>query len=378
MTPRSIHSPVALGLVLVLSACGGQSEATWMRGFGLRWNLLNHRLSQAAVVVEGDGARAAFIGGASTTGCVFVQGEGCVEAIPEDDQCLDAGSCGELPLKDHALVAVDRVVAEARGSTALGSGVATIQVGPSGASGTVLVELPYPARGDAVAWIRGLALTTDVPKPADSASCYDPRHGWLPSRIQLSVGEPVEEGRTLWSVPVEALFQAGLTDEALRQCLDAVVDEAAIALRVEVAMAVGAEARTTDVSQSAQWARGDSQVLSDLGDLTADVGPVSGWRSVDWQFHTVVEPGRGAYLRSLAAWIAPDEGLAYGVATNDSLTQLSGFDVAFSGEVVTLEGLELVEEGVWGLDEMPTTLSEDGAAVIHDLEEGHTATSFTE
>lgn len=369
---------VALGLGLWLTACGGTSEAVWMRGFGLRWNIANHRLSQAAVLPTADGVQAAFIGGGSTTGCVFVAGQGCVAQIPPDDECLDAGSCAELVFFDRSLVAVDRIVAEASGNTVLGTGSTQLTVGPDGASGSLLIELPYGAGGDAVAWIRGLALTTDVPKPSDSASCYDPRHGWLPNRIRVSVGEPTREGGKTWLVPVEATFSSGLSFEAIRSCLDAVVDEAAVAMRVDVAMALNGDARVETITQSGEWARGDDQTLATIGDRAADVGPVSGWRTVDWTMHEVVEPGRGAYLRSLAAWVDPTEGQAWGVTTNDSPTQLSGFDMAFEGELVVLDGVTLASEGVWGLDGMETTLDASGAAVLQELESPVEVPTFTE
>jgi len=368
----------ALAVALMLAGCGGSSEAAWMRGFGLRWNIANHRLSQAAVLPTADGVQAAFIGGGSTTGCVFVAGQGCLEQIPPEDECLDAGSCAELVFFDTSQVAVDRVVAEAEGNTVLGTGSIELTVRPEGSSGSLLIELPYGAGGEAVAWIRGLALTTDVAKPSDSASCYDPRHGWLANRIHVEVGTPTREGGMTWLVPVEATFSSGASFEAIRACLDAVVDEAAVAMRVDVAMALNAEARTVDVSQAGEWARGDDQVLDTIGDRAADVGPVSGWRSLDWRMHEVVEPGRGSYLRSLAAWVDVDEGQAWGVATNDSPTQLSGFDMAFEGELVVLDGLQLATEGVWGLDRMETTLDEGGAAVLQALESPVEVPTFTE
>lgn len=348
-----------------------------MRGFGLRWNIANHRVSQAALLPNADGVQAAFIGGASTTGCVFVEGQGCVADVPEDDACLVASSCAELPFLDTTLVAVDRVVARAEGRQVVGSGSADLLVRPEGASGSILVELPYGAGGDATAWIRGLALSTDVPKPSDSASCYDPRHGWLPTKMRFEVGQPDRQSGRVWLVPVSATFASGISYEAIRTCLDAVAEEAALSVRIDVAMAVGAEARTETISQAAVWERGDEQTLADLGSRDADVGAIAGWRVLDWTFDDQVEPGRGVYVRSLAAWVDPDAGRAWGLATNDSPTQLSGLDMAFEGELVVVDGLELIEEGVWGLDRMETALTEEGAAILYDLEEPVEVPTFT-
>lgn len=361
--------PLALVALCLTTACGAPSEASWLRSVGARWVVANHRVSQIAWL-PGDGVpEAAFIGGASTTGCVFVEGEGCVPRLPESDTCIDAGTCAEFVFLDRSEVAVDRVVGSASGRVVLGEAAGELVVGPAGSSTSLLVTLPSSTgSADAVAWIRGLALTTDVPKPSDSASCYDPRHGWLPRRLRVAVGTPTREAGRSWLVPVEATFEGGFSDESVRACLDAVVGEEALALRVEIAMAAGTAGRTTAVRQEAAWERGATQRLADLGDRAADVGEASGWRTLDWRFHQTVEPGRGAYVRSLAAWIDPDAGEAFGVGTNFSPTQLSGVDVVFEGEVVTLDDVRVIDGGLWGAEGLETPLTPSGAAVLVPLD----------
>lgn len=362
-----------------LAACGGgDSEAVWARGFGLRWVIANHRLSQVAIQPHGAGVRAAFVGGASTTGCVFSEGYGCVDAIPPEDTCLDVSSCAEFVLLDQTLVAVDRVRARARGPVVLGEGSVDLIVRPEGSSAQALVELPHRGQGEVSAWIRGWSLSSDVPRSADAASCYDPRHGWLPDHLSISVGTPEAVSRTSVLVPVSASFGSGESFEAVRECLDAVRDEMSVAMRVELVVAVGGGPQVVSVSNEAVWSRREPQPLADVGDRSVPVGPAVGWSSLSWRFHEVEDPGRGAYLRSLAAWVDPAAGEAWGLATNDSPTQLSGFDFRFDGDLVMLEELEVVDEGVWGLDAMPTTLDEQGRAVLHELEAPVQVPSFTQ
>ncbi len=321
-----MRSTALLGL-LGVSACGPQAtEATWVTGFGFTWGFANHRISQLDVPPEE--GEVSVVGGASTTGITY----------DDEGTCLDASTCWELPVVDDATTFVERT--GVRSSKAfLAPFTAELVVNAQGADAVVEVDVPR-AIGEATAWISGFSLDTNTPHGA--SSCYDPRHGWLPTRLAIDVQAGSLQSRKV-PVTVSAVFASGLSMEAQRACLDAAAPSAAVRLVVHGVLAVGAsEPWVITTTRGATWpwsGEGDppSQQLADVGDVTVELpteNPWLAWASIDYRFHETLDPGRGAYLRDLELVADATTAEVYGFATNTSpaLTLQSGFEYRFEGK----------------------------------------------
>lgn len=312
-----------LPLLVVLGACGpAPTEATWVRSFGFSWALFNHRLSRWSQ--PSDAAPVTVVGGASTIGTIY------------EEACYDRDTCAELPAFDEAQPVAE--VVRARGDqTALVAFSAQLVVGAEGADTVVQVAVPPGASGRATAWIAGFDLDTNVPHT--TSSCYDPRYGWLPTRWAMAVEAGSVEGGEV-PVTVSGTFASGLSLEAIRTCLDEAAPGARVKLTVNGVVAIGpVEPWFARVERGAVWPWDaddrPEQRLEDIGARTVDLpfaNPWIGWSSVDLRFHEQVEPGRGAYLRSVDVVADPERAELYAFATNRSATALSGFDFRFEGE----------------------------------------------
>ena len=317
-----------LPLLLLVGACKKDRDPiVWFGGASYEWALANHRLSHLEVGANAKGAYASVVGGTSTTG---------IDA--ELPQACDPDTCEELPFWDEALVRVDwgRVdEPDAR------SAVVRAELTADADGETVTVDATIDkSDGELVtATIQGIRFSTDHPLDGDAA-CYNPEFGWLPTQLGIALSEPSSSGDDI-SVDVTASFAAGNTLEAIRECIDAVIDRARVAIEVDVLIVAGGSAiDSTTVDGTATFEYGDGplnptpQEMPEPQAISLDLeDPILGWSQLDWSFHVADPDGRGAYLRRLDWSSSPDE--ARGAATNYSqLTQLSGFDYVFSGVVV--------------------------------------------
>lgn len=334
------------------ASCDLNTSAAWIQSFGWEWNSFNHRLSVLRVTPSDEGVSASVVGGASTTGHVF----------DDDGTCVNADTCWELPTTDSTLISATRASATSD-SVVLAHGAVTLDTTSNGVSQTLTVTLPRAVSdGDAVAaWVGGLTLISGLTSDGAPASCYDPRHGWLPAHLSVGVhSEAVAAAGTTVDVEVSAAFLAGEARETQRACYDALRTAGTFTVTVDVVVAVGElSSRALDVEQGAIWSSGvEEQPLDEVGPLAATLDPAAmiGWTSLDLEFHETVEAGRGAYLRGLS-FIADDvQAQAYGYATNRSFTALSGFDYAFHGTLAEVSGDVAVERATFGLDNMPAAL----------------------
>lgn len=322
-------------LALALVGCAPPSAARWVQGADVRWDLLNHRISALTVQPDPAGVVYRFTGGASTTGVRLDAGGVC-----------DVQDCAELPFLDTSTVTA-RVVDAVGTSVALGAGrVRLDDVGASGTSASVLVPMRPGARGEVSAWIGGFALSTDTPVGPEGIGCYDPGHGWLPTRLRLAVVDATAEAGGV-RVTAEADFASGLSLESIRACLDAAAPGARLVVDLDVIVAQGAPPSrgSVQVAQSFPRDPAGTQLPPDPDAAQAWSGGVSsGWTSLDWTFHTADADGRGAYLRGLGWAVSADA--ASGYASNSSATMLSGFDYAFSGELVAVPDLDVTTTDV--------------------------------
>jgi hypothetical protein len=342
----------------LLVACGPSEDVAFLESYQYRWNLFNHRVGYVEVALDEAGASVAVIGGTSTTGVV----------PPLPDEC-DQDTCMEFPFLDPSQVSVGVARVTTRRTIAR-EGLGLV-VGASGIQELVTFDLPRTDRADAVAVITGISIDSDAPFTDGSSGCYDPANGWLPTRLRIDVGAAEREpGGQEVSVPLSARFAAGDTLESERECLDEVNEVAAVAMRVELLLVVGAETETQDLAYSQSWPTYEPDPEEQPDPTAAErpleidpEGRVFGWTSLDWTFHATDPDGRGAYLRSLAFVIDPEAGLASGHATNYSPgTQLSGFDYAFEGSIVGLSLGDPVREVLTG--ELPADLDEAGEPIV--------------
>ncbi len=359
---------------LVVLSCGADEEswsdgAVWLQGFGYEWLGFNHRVSYVSSRLQDSGGTLAVVGGTSTTAAETVLDDGC-----------EVSTCGELPFLDYSTVDVrwGRVSeAEARFVTE----TATLQASAGG--GTVEVEfaLPRVLEGELVPLIQGFTIDTDTPLASGEESCYQPRNGWLPTQMGLALSEATVSGDGLSaSVSVQATFAAGLTHETLRECIDAVAADAAAEITVDVLLVVGATDRVTQSVNYAQEYEFDGNVATppeqlppDEGERTLDVPMTDrmlGWRAFDFQFHTTMDDGAGAYLRSWSVDANPSTGVVSGHSTNYSpFTQLTGFDYVFEGTVEIIDVGGQVETGEYAIDALeplPAELDEEGRPVVYE------------
>ncbi|MCB9678804.1 MAG: hypothetical protein H6737_27115 [Alphaproteobacteria bacterium] len=349
--------------LVALFACKQPVESTgvWMESSGYGWEFFNHRMSHVELGVTDSDAYASIVGGTSTT-----------NVVTELDAQCDPDTCDEFPFFDNADIRIGwgRVTST---TAVFGSGSAQLEIDADGETASITVDLPAEATGTPTAVIRGYSFDTAVPLSGGTA-CYQPKNGWIPKSLGIELGEPVlsGDGKSV-TLDVTGRFQAGLTHEDERQCIDAVIDQARIALRVEVLVAVTEEAaETVTVSQSMQYAYTGSPTSpgeqpdpdwsqrtlgTDLGD------PLVGWSRFDFTFHEVGED-RGAYVRTLHLDASAADDVASGHATNFSPgTQLSAFDYAFEGTVQTVDVGEGVQHGAIA-EIIPVGLDEAGVPVV--------------
>lgn len=315
--------------VLVLGGCAREpSEATWVTGFGFGWELFNHRLSWLDVPAAGGDPEV--VGGASTIG----------ELYDDGGTCVNPDTCWELPAFDEATTFVERATVRTS-AVELVPFTAELVVGPEGGDAVVTVPVRR-TDGVPVAWIAGLTLDTNTPH--GTASCYDPRYGWLPTHLALRVDADLPVDGAV-AVTVAGDFASGLSLEEERACFDEAAPGAAVRLVVDGVLAVGPVVpAAVTVERGALWegiARNEAdQPLADLGDLsitTPFAEPVLGWRSLDFRFRESVPSERGHYLRTLELVADPFAREAYAYATNASFTALSDFGFTFEGELVAYE-----------------------------------------
>ena len=357
-----------LAVLVVMAGCAGpEVEATWLEGFGYGWTVFNHRVSYVGVSVGDRVANIGVVGGTSTTGVAADLPEGC-----------DPSTCTEYPFYDEAEATVHWGHVVTRRAV-FGTGSTELAVGSAGDTTTVEVPLSSKGKGNAIAILSGLTVDTDEAL-ASGESCYRPEYGWHPRNIAVSLGDPTlsDDGESA-SVEVTAAFRAGASLEEVRECVDAVVDDAVVKVRVDVLVAVGGgEATKADVAHGLvyEWdGSGDPPEQPDPSPAErpydAGIDPTRamvGWSALDFDFHLEVDPGRGAYLRTWSFVADPTGGSASGHATNYSPgTQIAGFDYTFAGTVRALDLRADVERGV--LDVLlPERIDESGAPRIDSFD----------
>lgn len=308
-------------LLLLLAGCTETGSATVLSGFAFEWQAFNHRLSLLSFGSDSSGGvEAAVVGGTSTTGVVPTYADEC-----------DPDTCKEFPLTDTAALTAMQTTVTADGlHTATGS--VTLVVGSQGDSETV--ELQWEQPPDEVTPVIA-GFTVDTRQALDA--CYDPGRGWLPRRLALSVSAV---GTV---VTATASFAAGLSLEEARACLDAAAPDARVTVTVQVLALSGVETGVTPIQRSGAYDLG-SAVDPEPQEPPAPVLITDGfaWQSLDWTFHNNDADGRGAYLRSLTFFAGEQSSVS---ASNYSPgTQLSAFDFAFSGNVVSVAGAREVDK----------------------------------
>ncbi len=333
----------------LLSACGSSESVQWVEGVGFEWDLFNHRLSYAELQVGDDAVDIVVVGGTSTT----LSATGAppdLSAECDPDETESALPCDEFPFNDTAFVEI-RTGRGSGSKVASGTGTVDVVADADGETTSIEIELSRKPKGDVIALIHGLTVDTDEPL-ADGPSCYDPAYGWHPRRIAVVLGEPSVDGMTV-TVPVEVAFEAGNSLEDERQCIDAVIEQARVAMTVGVqVISAGGDAVSETVSHgqvfeySGTAGSPGEQAAPDLSERTIDLafdGPI-GWSAVDFRFHEDDPEDRGAYLRSMSFALDVSSTSASGAATNFSPgTQLSGFDYSFAGTVSAIPGVFEVE-----------------------------------
>lgn len=354
-------------LVLLLAACQREetsrqreeTSATVLDGFDARWVAFNHRLSDLTLQPSGASADVVFIGGTSTTGVVF----------DDDGTCITDG-CRELPVPDRSNLSLAWRTLRSQ-ELVLGATRVEVEVGSDGLTQVVDVPLPRKAKGAASAWIAGLSWSSGVPHGAES--CYDPRHGWLPRELGITLADPaLSDDRASVEVALNATFVAGLTFEEIRACLDAAAPEARVRLALDVVVAVGDAASQRHEIEQAQTfdeACEGCQVRPDATALAwspAFAGEARGWSSLLWRFHPA-DTARGAYLREIGLRL--DAESAGGWATNDSRTALSAFDYDFVGIVEERDAEVAVDGWQAAVTELPAEVDpQDGAPTVTRLD----------
>lgn len=351
-------------LALLLGGCGGNEfSGTWLEGYGYSWAAANHRVNFIEAVLAEDSVSLATIGGTSTTG---------VDADLSDS--CDPSSCDEIPFLDSSLVQVDWARATTTEAVFASSTVELVATA-DGAEASLNIPLPEKGKGAAAAVLSGLVVDTSYALSGGDA-CYNPAFGWLPRHLMVSLENPTlsDDGNSI-DVTVKAAFEAGVTLEEIRLCLDEVVDQAQVPISVYVfGVATKGTIETAEVAGSAVYGFKDEDGhvyeqpdpdLSERPFSTTIEDPMSGWSKIDWRFHEEDPDDRGAYIRSISFGLSQAEGWASGHATNYSpLTQQSGFDYGFAGTVTSVDIGGGIERGQVSV-ELPAELDETtGAAVV--------------
>ena len=351
-------------LATALFGCGEPVQGLWLEGFGFEWQYFNHRLSHFEVGLQQESVSAAVIGGTSTTAVVSDLPEGCDEEF-----------CQEFPFLDNALVQARWARTETR-DAAFGEGTASLVVDSVGASTTIEVPLSGRTGSEIAAIIVGLNVDTDQGFVAED-SCYASVQGWHPRRIAVDVSSvTLLEDKETASVEVTAAFEAGLSLEEERACIDEVAGSATAAVLVDVLVVSGKEAEQHVIAHSLAYEAGNTplspaeQPEPDLSQRALDTSiedALVGFGAMDFAFHQTETDGRGAYLRSWSLGASSVEGWASGHASNYSPgTQLSGFDYTFEGRVEVLAVGAPVERGVVSAS-LPAELDEEGLPVVSEL-----------
>lgn len=365
-------APLLLLGLASLGACGdkalddtglaGQAvTAVWLEEASYEWEYFNHRVSHLTFQVEEAGLSVAVIGGTSTTGVNPELPEGC-----------DADTCEEFPFKDSALVDLRWARLETE-EAAVGTGSIEILADAAGYTDTLELVLEGSAGGggNTAAVLQGFSLDTDHPLTGGEA-CYDPALGWHLRSLSVELGEPelTAEGTLLVDVSVAA--SAGASVEEVRECVDAVTDQAQIPVTVHVlGLATAADVESELVAHGMAYEYEDEegelveQPDPDLAErpLGLDQGLV-GWSALSFAFHVDDPDDRGAYIRRLSVAHDVDAGWASGHANNYSPpTQLSGFDYEFEGRLTGVDLSGSPERGSFS-DTLPAELDDQGDPVV--------------
>ncbi len=355
--------------MLLLSGCSEPGEAFWMAGHGYQWTSFNHRLSYFDAGMDAEGAAwDGIVGGTSTSQVSRADlPEGC-----------DSDTCREFPFYDSANIAMRWVRVKQRGMV-FGSGGASVIADGPGATTELVIDLGSKAKGTPAVIITGLSLDTNEALEGGT-DCYRPEYGWLPTSMGIELGEPtLSDDGTQVLTSVTANFTAGLTHEEERECLDAVADEARIAVTVNVlALVTRHDLETIEINQDHFYELGDGGQFEPLAppdpdpatrtlDTALNGQVAAGWSRLHWDFHQTHTDGRGAYIRSLTFDVDPLANFATGHSTNHSPgTQFSDYDYTFGGTVEVVEVRDTVR---WGLIEqvLPVEIDADGNPVVYPL-----------
>ena len=313
----------------LLVGCAAPVEGTWMEGAGFEWDLFNHRLSHVTWQIDGSDVSLATIGGTSTTGVITELDEGC-----------DASLCSEFPFLDDAIITLD--IARTRTRRAA-LGAVSVDVVATREGVTVPFSVPVQGKvgevGEVI--VSGLVLDTNHPLGEGESSCYQPKNGWHPQRIALEVSDVVV-GDGEVSGALTATFEAGASLEAVRECIDTVVDRAMVPMTVDLFAVAGRASEAIEITGDGSWEKGEEQPLPEAADRPWSVANpervLAGFSKIDFQFHPDSTENQGAYIRQLHWRADPVAGFASGHATNYSPgTQLTGFEYQFTGRVVAVD-----------------------------------------
>ena len=290
-------SRISLALIALASGCSRLPEQNGavLEGFKYGWELFNHRISTLHVVAGESATEVSVIGGTSTT-----------NETPELADTCDPELCDEFPFNDNALVDVWWSTLATR-DAALVPMTISLEVGRDGASGEASGVLPDKARGDGYAILTGLSLRTDHPLSDGSESCYNPRYGWHPRQIAVSLGDVAITGDKI-TVPVDAIFSAGKSFEEARTCVDEVNTLAMVALDVHLLAVIGpdsVETQTLSTEASYPFEEGSSPPeQAEIAPTSLPFGiedPLLGFSRIDFQFDPDRTDDRGAYIRTVGA-----------------------------------------------------------------------------
>ena len=332
---------------------GALVEQTWMEGYRYHWVAANHRLSFLRAGVEGDEATVALVGGTSTSG---VGGSISCDL-----------TCQEFTFLDTSDVTVHW--ARYTGSDAA-FGVGTVELLANATPQSTTVDIPVPAgaSGEVTAFITGLRVNTNAPLSGGDA-CYIPAYGWHPKHIQAEISDAsLGSSGDVVTATVELAFEAGLSLEEVRECVDAVKDQAQVEMGVDVLVVVAGGAQASqDVAFTEEWGwRDDNGDLipqddPDYASRPLSLGldnPIAGFSALDYRFHELEGMDRGAYIRDLEWRVDVEAGVASAHALNWSLTQLSGFDYQFTGRVVGVDVAGSIERGTLQIEGLPAQLTD--------------------
>lgn len=365
-------APLFLLGLTSLGACGDKElddtgldgalvTAVWLEEASYEWEYFNHRVSHLTFLAQEGGVSVAVVGGTSTTGVNPELPEGC-----------DPDTCEEFPFKDSALVDLRWARLETE-EAAVGTGSIEILADAAGYTDTLELVLEGSAGGgsNTAAVLQGFTLDTDHPLSGGEA-CYDPALGWHLQTLSIELGEPELSDAGTLLVDVSVAVSAGASVEEVRECVDAVTDQAQIPVTVHVlglATAADVESETVEHGMVYEYEDEEGELAEqpdpDLGDrpLGLDQALV-GWSALSFAFHVDDPDDRGAYIRRLSVAHDVEDGWASGHANNYSPpTQLSGFDYAFEGRLTGVDLGGTVERGDFS-DTLPAELDEQGDPVV--------------